>query len=67
MGSIIVVEGLHDEINIKSVYPDATCVITNGSAVSDETIKLLKKLSKNNEIIIFTDPDSPAEAKMAKK
>ena len=61
MGSIIVVEGLHDEINIKSVYPDATCVITNGSAVSDETIKLLKELSKNNEIIIFTDPDSPGE------
>ena len=61
MGSIIVVEGLHDEINIKSVYPSAVCVITNGSAVSEDTIKLLKELAKTNEIIIFTDPDSPGE------
>ncbi len=61
MKSIIVVEGLHDEINIKSVYPDAECVITNGSAVSEDTIKLLKELAKSYEIIIFTDPDSPGE------
>ena len=61
MKSIIVVEGLHDEINIKSVYPDAECVITNGSAVSNDTINLLKELSKKYEIIIFTDPDSPGE------
>lgn len=61
MESIIVVEGLHDEINIKSVYPNANCVITNGSAVSIETINLLKELSKKYEIIIFTDPDSPGE------
>ena len=61
MDSIIVVEGLHDEINIKNVYPNAQCVITNGSAVSTETINLLKELSKNHEIIIFTDPDFPGE------
>ena len=59
--AIIVVEGLHDEINIKSVYPNANCVITNGSEVSKDTINLLKKLSKTNEIIVFTDPDSPGE------
>ena len=59
--AIIVVEGLHDEINIKSVYPNANCVITNGSEVSKDTINLLKELSKNNEIIVFTDPDSPGE------
>ena len=41
MDSIIVVEGLHDEINIKNVYPNAKCVITNGSAVNDETIKII--------------------------
>jgi ribonuclease M5 len=59
--AIIVVEGLHDEINIKSVYPNANCVITNGSEVSKDTINLLKELSKTNEIIVFTDPDSPGE------
>jgi ribonuclease M5 len=61
MDSIIVVEGLHDEINIKNVYPNAKCVITNGSAVNDETINLLKELAKKYEIIIFTDPDFPGE------
>lgn len=61
MNDVIVVEGLHDEIKIKSVYPDAFCVITNGSEISDETLRFIKKLSENHNIIIFTDPDSPGE------
>lgn len=61
MEDIIVVEGLHDEIKIKSVYPNAKCIITNGSCVSDETIKLVKEMSKTHNIIVFTDPDSPGE------
>lgn len=61
MDSIIVVEGLHDEINIKTVYPNAKCVITNGSEISADTIKLLKELAKKYDIIVFTDPDSPGE------
>lgn len=61
MSDIIVVEGLHDEIKIKSVYPDAFCVITNGSEISDETLRFIKKLSESHNIIIFTDPDSPGE------
>ena len=62
MSSVIVVEGIHDEMKIKSVYPDANVVITNGREISDKTIDLIKTLSLNNEIIIFTDPDSPGEA-----
>ena len=61
MSDIIVVEGLHDEIKIKSVYPDAFCVITNGSEISDDTLKYIKKLSLTHGVIIFTDPDSPGE------
>ena len=61
MSDVIVVEGLHDEIKIKSVFPDAFCVITNGSEISDDTIKYIKKLSETYGIIIFTDPDSPGE------
>ena len=61
MEDIIVVEGLHDEIKIKSVYPNANVIITNGSEISDDTIKLLKELAKTHQIIIFTDPDSPGE------
>ena len=58
---IIVVEGTHDEIKVKAAFPNANCVITNGSEISDDTIKLIKELSKKHRIIIFTDPDSPGE------
>ena len=58
---IIVVEGTHDEIKVKAAYPNAECVITNGSEISNETIELIKELAKTHRIIIFTDPDSPGE------
>ena len=61
MEDIIVVEGLHDEIRLKSIYPNCNCVITNGSEISKETLDYIKELSKNHNIIIFTDPDSPGE------
>lgn len=61
MSSVIVVEGIHDQTKIVEVYPEANVVITNGSEISKATLDLLKELSKNNEIIIFTDPDSPGE------
>lgn len=59
---IIVVEGIHDESKIKSVFPDAYCIITNGREIKKQTIEYLQKLSENNNnIIVFTDPDSPGE------
>lgn len=61
MPSVIVVEGLHDKIKIESVYPYANVIITNGSEISKDTIEMIKTLSETNEIIIFTDPDSPGE------
>ena len=33
----------------------------NGSEISDETLDLIKELSKNHNIIVFTDPDYPGE------
>lgn len=62
MNSVIVVEGIHDEMKIKSVFPNANVVITNGREISQPTLDMIKKLSETNEIIIFTDPDSPGEA-----
>jgi ribonuclease M5 len=59
--AIIVVEGIHDEAKLKSIYPDCNCVITNGREIDDSTIEYIKKLSETHEIIIFTDPDSPGE------
>lgn len=58
---IIVVEGIHDVSKIKSVYPNCNCIITNGREISQETINCIKELSKTNQIIVFTDPDTPGE------
>lgn len=49
-------------MKIKSVFPNANVVITNGREISQSTLDMIKKLSETNEIIIFTDPDSPGEA-----
>jgi ribonuclease M5 len=59
--SLIVCEGIHDEERIRKVYPNAFCVITNGSEISKETLLMIKEYSKTHKIIIFTDPDSPGE------
>ncbi len=59
--TIIVVEGIHDLARIKQIYKNANILITDGSNVKDEFIEMLKKLSKDNKIIIFTDPDYPGE------
>lgn len=61
MNSVIIVEGIHDEMRIKSIYPNANVILTNGNQISEETITMIKKLSETNEIIIFTDPDYPGE------
>lgn len=61
MASVIVVEGIHDEMRIKSIYPDVNVVTTNGREIDISTIELIKTLSIENDIIIFTDPDSPGE------
>ncbi len=61
MNSVIIVEGIHDEMKIKEVYPEAFVVTTNGSQISKETLDLVQMLSKKNQIIVFTDPDYPGE------
>ena len=59
MNSVIVVEGIHDEMKIKSVYPSANVVITNGREISDKTIDLIKIVNETKGVIILTDPDYP--------
>lgn len=58
---IIVCEGIHDEERIRKVFPNAFCITTNGSEISDETLKMIKNYSSEYKIIIFTDPDQPGE------
>lgn len=58
---IIVVEGKNDCNKIKSVFPMANVLITNGSAVDLQLIEMLKSLSLHHEIILCLDPDYAGE------
>ena len=57
---VIVVEGKDDTAQIKRSV-NADTVETNGSAVPQSTLKLIKELAKQRGIIIFTDPDFSGE------
>lgn len=59
--AIVVVEGKDDTIRLKQFFPGIETIETNGSAVSEQVLAELKKLSKTREIIIFTDPDFNGE------
>ena len=57
---IIVVEGRDDTRRIlESVEADT--IETNGSAIDEETLKLIKKAHETRGVIVFTDPDFPGE------
>ena len=56
-----VVEGKKDSAKLKSIFPKCTTIETNGSAISKQTINLIKKVSINNNVIVFTDPDLPGK------
>jgi ribonuclease M5 len=59
--ALIVVEGVTD-VQVLSMIIDAEFLITNGSAVSEDTIDYIQQVkSKGKEVIIFTDPDYPGE------
>ncbi len=58
--AIIVVEGKMDEALLSS-FIDADIVTTNGSAISEETLKYLEEASKTRDIILLLDPDSPGK------
>ena len=58
--AVIVVEGTSDKILLES-FIDTEIVTTNGSDVPRETILYLQELSKNRDIVVLTDPDSPGK------
>src|SRR5699024_12339990 len=57
---IIVVEGKNDTLKIKQVV-QADTIETNGSAVSESTLDMIRHAQKKRGVIIFTDPDYPGE------
>lgn len=57
---IIVVEGRDDTKRIKWAV-DADTIETNGSAINEETLTLIKHAQEKRGVIVFTDPDFPGE------
>lgn len=57
---VIVVEGKNDTNVLKS-YFDCDTIETQGTHLSEMTLKLIEETNKTRGIIIFTDPDSPGE------
>ena len=57
MNKIYVVEGLHDEEKLKSIFKDIKTVSINGSEINQKSLELIIELSKTHEIILALDPD----------
>lgn len=55
---IIVVEGKDDTVAIKRAV-QADTIETNGSALSKETLRVIKRAHETRGVIVFTDPDYP--------
>ena len=55
---IIVVEGKDDTTAIKRAV-GADTIETNGSAISDETLRRIAHAQQKRGVIVFTDPDYP--------
>ena len=60
MKPVFVVEGKSDVQRLQN-YIEADFVICNGSALDEETLKYIKQLSLDREVIVLTDPDYPGE------
>jgi ribonuclease M5 len=61
MNKIIIVEGKSDTRRLKEIFKNIQTFETSGLGYDKSLEEKLVKLSKNNEFIIFTDPDGPGE------
>jgi len=57
---IIVVEGKSDRLKVKQAV-EADTIETNGSAVNQDTLTLIRHAQRKRGVIIFTDPDYPGD------
>ena len=60
INEIIVVEGKDDTTAIKRAV-GADTIETNGSAISEETLRRIEHAQKKRGVIVFTDPDYPGQ------
>ncbi|MGM8215720.1 ribonuclease M5 [Bacillaceae bacterium W0354] len=57
---IIVVEGKDDTVKVKQAV-QAETIETNGSAINQQTLNMIRHAQEKRGVIIFTDPDYPGE------
>ena len=58
---VVVVEGYHDLAKLKAIYKDIDVYITNGSEISENSLKELKKFNQSRGLILLLDPDYQGE------
>ena len=56
----IVVEGYHDKQALLKIV-EANILVTQGSYLSEKTLKVIEEAYKENGVIVFTDPDTPGK------
>jgi ribonuclease M5 len=56
-----VVEGKNDQSRLKKIFKDVMVVTTNGSAMNEAHVELIKTLDQTHDIILFLDPDHAGE------
>ena len=57
---VIVVEGLHDKQAVdRAVIAD--CIMTQGSTLSEQTLRMIERAQKSRGAIVLTDPDYVGE------
>lgn len=57
---VVVVEGEHDASRLKQFF-DVETITTNGSAINEQTLQLIKNVNEKKGVIVFCDPDYPGE------
>ena len=60
INEFVVVEGRDDTVNVKRAV-DCDTIETNGSAITKETLEVIKQAHEKRGVIVLTDPDFPGD------
>ena len=58
---VFVVEGKNDKFRLERLFDHPLVITTNGSAIDEDSLRMLKKLDETHDIVLFLDPDHAGE------
>lgn len=58
---VFVVEGKNDQFKLEKCLDHPLVITTNGSAIDEDKVTILKKLDETHDIVLFLDPDHAGE------